>query len=194
METLLNALVGFGHLRRRRGLYRNTGVAQRWFTSGSKRTLKHIVLFFYEVWDLMDSLEDAVQGKPTRAKDLHDPTRPPEFWEHYLRGLAEIRRYNTWEMVRRLPMPASPTRPLDAGGGHGMLSVACRHYPGLHAEVLDPRPPPRWGASSKADYHRVLPRGICPPTGEIATPFPLHLVHHFSPKRSGGCSAARSRP
>jgi ubiquinone/menaquinone biosynthesis C-methylase UbiE len=101
-------------------------------------TLRNMVLFYYHVWQIVDSLEDAVRGGKTSVKDLHDPSRPPEFWEHYLRGLSEMARHQTWELVRRVPLPKSPRSLLDVGGGHGGFSAAfCRHHDTLRAEVLD---------------------------------------------------------
>lgn len=188
METLLNALVGFGHLTRRDGRYRNGKLAATWFTADAKSSLRHFVLFFYQIWEFLDALEDTVRGGDVRVKDLHDPSRPPEFWEHYLRGLAEMARYQIWEMVRRAPMPRAPKSLLDVGGGHGMFSVAfCRHYETLEAEVLDLAPAIAVGRQivreQKMD-HRVRFREGDAREADFGSShdaiFLFILIHHFS--------------
>ncbi|WP_394842053.1 methyltransferase domain-containing protein [Pendulispora brunnea] len=189
-ETLLDALVGFGHLSRRDGRYQNGKVAEKWFTANSKSSLHNMVLFLYHVWDFMNSLEEAVRGGKSHVRDLHDPERPPEFWEHYLRGLAEFARLQGWEMVRRVPLPKNAKSLLDVGGGHGMFSVAfCRYHEGLAADVLDFPPAAAVGRSVVAEErmdHRVrFIEGDLRHTdfGQDRDAILLFiLVHHFSPE------------
>lgn len=189
METLLNALVGYGYLVRRDHLYRNRSLAERWLTTDSKSSLKHMLLFFYQVWGYMDSVEEAVRGRETIPL-LHDPARSPELWEHYLRGLAELARHQSWEMVRRVPIPKAPRSLLDVGGGHGMFSVAfCRYYKTLNAEVLELAPAIPIGrrivAEQKMD-HRVRFREGDLREADFGSGHDaillFVLVHHFSPE------------
>ncbi len=136
METLLNALNGFGYVSRGGGSYRNTRLTRRWLLKKSRFAMTDAVLFFADLWDQMSNLEEAVlTGKPRR---FHDAGMPDEFWGRYMRGLATFARVAGREVVRRTRLPDPPARLLDAGGGHGLYSAAfCRKYPGLRAEVLD---------------------------------------------------------
>ncbi len=136
LQTLLNALNGFGYLRRRQGRYRNSALTEKWLLDGSKRSMVEAMRFFAYMWDQLNGLEEGVRsGEVSR---LHEDEQPADFWRSYMRGLGTMARVVTPEVVRKLKLPAPPERCLDVGGGHGLFSVAlCRKYPELQAEVLD---------------------------------------------------------
>jgi SAM-dependent methyltransferase len=190
MDALLSALTGFGHLKRKDGRYRNGRLTQRWLTSRSPSSLRHLALFFYDVSELLDSVEDAVRGRETTVLDLHDERRPPDFWERYLRSLAQLARFETWEMIRKIPFPREPKSLLDIGGGHGMFSVAfCRHYPTLEAEVLDL--PGAVAVGRRVVDEENMGHRVCFREGDLRQTdfgsgrdaiFMFILVHHFSPE------------
>jgi SAM-dependent methyltransferase len=135
-ETFLNALNGFGYVRRRDGRYRLTRASAKWLTSASKDSQVEPMLFFADLWDAIASIEDGVRtGVPL---EFHHAERPPEFWEHYMRALAQFAALTASELTRRVRFHTPPRRLLDVGGGHGAYSAAfCRRYPTLSAEVLD---------------------------------------------------------
>lgn len=136
LETLMNALNGFGYLRRREGRYRNSALTRKWLLKASGNTMVDTMLFFSYMWDQLDALDEGVRtGNPPR---LHHAKQPDDFWEHYMRGLATMARFVGKETARKLKFSEPPKRLLDVGGGHGMISVAlCRKYPDLMAEVLE---------------------------------------------------------
>lgn len=136
MKTLLNALNGFGYLRRRKGVYSLTKKAGKWLTTESHSSMRDAILFMGELFNILGDIETAV--KSGKTEDFHSPDKTPEFWKYYIRGLATFARSAGREIVRKVSLNKEPKRLLDIGGGHGMYSVAfCRKYASLQAVVLD---------------------------------------------------------
>ncbi len=134
-EVLLNALNGFGYVRRRDGRYTNRRVASRWLNSSARFSLKDSVLFYDDLWDVLSAMTESV--RTGRVENLHYAGRSEEFWSHYLRGLGAFARFAAPE-ISRVRLPQGAKRLLDVGGGHGLYSAAfVRRTPGLTAEVLD---------------------------------------------------------
>jgi len=136
METLLNALNGLGYLRHKNNRYTNTKITSKWLVKSSPLSLYDSILFIGELRELFTNLEESV--KTGKIADLHHSNRPPEFWEHYMRGLASMAKLPSREIARKVHFNSSPKRLLDVGGGHGVFSMAfCRRYKELQSEVLD---------------------------------------------------------
>ena len=135
-ETLLNALNGFGFIRRRDGRFRNARVTERWLLRSSKRSIRDLVLFVEDLGKRMGSIEDAVlSGK---LGDFHREDQLAEFWERYMRGLSTMARTLSRSITKKVELANAPKRLLDVGGGHGQFSIGfCRRYQSLRAEVLD---------------------------------------------------------
>ena len=135
-EALLNALNGFGYLRRREGRYRNAPIVDKWLLPDSKRSMHHALLFLQDVWDQLDMLEGAL--KTGEMRRFHEAEMPAGFWDRYMRGLGTMAKVLALEVSRKIRVPKGATRLLDVGGGHGMFSVGlCRRHEGLQATVLD---------------------------------------------------------
>lgn len=139
-ESLLKALNGFGYVRRRGDLYRNSPEILRWHSRSARFSMRDTVGFMGELWNMLGGLEDAVRsGEPENFH--HNPNLPPSFWENYERALATFGRFASIEIVRRFPLAGAdgpPRRILDVGGGHGVYSMAfCKRHPTLRAEILD---------------------------------------------------------
>jgi SAM-dependent methyltransferase len=136
METLLDALNGFGYLARRDGRYSLNKKSRKWLTKTSSSSMYDAIMFMSELWRMMEGMEQTI--KSGEATNLHYADKPPEFWERYMRGLATFAKYAGPEIVRKVPLRIKPKRLLDVGGGHAAYSMAfCRKYPELKAEVLD---------------------------------------------------------
>ncbi len=135
-ETLLNALNGFGLIKRKKGRYSLTTAARKWLTQNSATTMKDSVLFIGEVCREFERLEDVVRsGRPPH---FHDLKRPEEFWNSYLRGLGTFARFGSREIVRKVRFDRPPQRMLDVGGGHGVYTIEfLKRYPSLTAVILD---------------------------------------------------------
>jgi SAM-dependent methyltransferase len=138
-ETLLNALSGFGYLRRRDGRYSLRRSARRWFARDARLSLTRSFGLLRVLWTEFDDLEQRI--REGNARDFHRPERDAEFWWRYEVGLAEAARLTSPAIVRAVRLDRRPSRLLDAGGGHGAYSAAfCRRYPELQATVLDLEP------------------------------------------------------
>ncbi|MDZ4168235.1 MAG: class I SAM-dependent methyltransferase [Coriobacteriia bacterium] len=138
VQTLANALTGFGYLKRRNGSYRLRRGARRWLLSDSRVSLKRPMGLLDVMWDELGDLETRVREGGSR--DFHRPERDAAFWARYLEGLGAAAALTAPLVVRSIDVGRG-RRLLDVGGGHGAFSVAmCRRHPGLHATVLDLEP------------------------------------------------------
>ncbi|MDH4139984.1 MAG: methyltransferase [Coriobacteriia bacterium] len=134
-EALLNALNGFGYLKRRGGLYRNGRAVRRWLQSDARFPLTGAFGLFRVLWDELDDVEDRLRS--ARERDFH-ADRNDHFWQRYQTGLAQFARLGSAEIVRKIRLDDEPKRLLDVGGGHATYSARfCRRYPSLCAEVID---------------------------------------------------------
>jgi SAM-dependent methyltransferase len=135
-EALLNALNGFGYLKRRGGVYSLRGSARRWLTRDARFSLARSFGLFGVLWSELDDIEDRV--RTGGARDFHRSERDAAFWRRYEIGLSEAARLTAASIVRAVRLDEEPARLLDVGGGHGAFSAAfCRRYPGLRVTVLD---------------------------------------------------------
>jgi len=132
---LLNALVGAGYLRTKRGRYSLTPVAQKWLLKDSPRSIYDKMMFHFTEWEWTANYEAYVRsGKPLSIHDMLSD----EAWGVYQRGMRAVVGFQAYEVMWRTPMPKHARDMLDIGGSHGYFSVAfCRRYPGLRAVVLD---------------------------------------------------------
>lgn len=138
-EALLNALNGFGYVKRRGGRYSLRRSAKRWLTSGAKTSLSKPFGLLHLLWGEFGDLDERVRSGG--ARDFHRPERSAEFWRRYEEGLGAAARLTAGSIARAVRFDRPPSRLLDVGGGHGMFSAAfCRRYPDVHATVLDLAP------------------------------------------------------
>jgi 2-polyprenyl-3-methyl-5-hydroxy-6-metoxy-1,4-benzoquinol methylase len=136
VEALLNALNGFGYLRRRDGVFSLRRSTKRWLTSNARFSMVRPFGLFAVLWGEMDDVEERVRSGG--ARDFHRPDRDADFWRRYEIGLGEAARLSAPTIAKRVRLQRQPERLLDVGGGHGTFSAAfCRRYRGLHATVLD---------------------------------------------------------
>lgn len=144
MKTLLNALNGFGYLRRSKGNYSLTKKSEKWLTTKSNFSIRDTILFIGKLISSLEDTESIIKSGVT--KNFHDPTRPPEFWRDYLRSLSTLAKPISNEIVRKIKLDREPLRLLDVGGGHGIFSVSfCKRYPELQADIIDLKPAVREG-------------------------------------------------
>jgi SAM-dependent methyltransferase len=135
VEALLNALNGFGYLRRRGGLYSLRRSARRWLTSGARFSVARPFGLFGLLWGELDDIERRV--REGGARDFH-ANRDAEFWRRYEVGLGEAARLTAGSIAKSVRLDGVPRTLLDVGGGHGAFSAAfCDRYPELRATVLD---------------------------------------------------------
>ena len=134
-ESLLNALNGFGYVRRSGGRYRNSRTVRRWLQSDARVPLDAAFGLYSVLWDEIGDMEERLRSGASR--DFH-ADRDSAFWQRYETGLAQFARLTGSEIARKVDLSTPPSRLLDVGGGHGTYSMRfCSRYPDLHAEVLD---------------------------------------------------------
>jgi SAM-dependent methyltransferase len=182
---LLNALVGAGYLRIKKERYFLTAVARKWLLKESPQSIYHKMMFHYTEWEWTANYEAYVRtGKQLQIHDMLSD----EAWGVYQRGMRSIVGFQAREVVWRTPMPKDARAMLDIGGSHGYFSVAfCRHYPNLHAVVLDIPEAVKHAASILAKEgmgKRVVHRIGNVLTDDLGTDawdlvFISQLVHHF---------------
>jgi len=136
VEAILNALNGFGYLRRRDGRFSLRRTARRWLLRDSRYSLVRPFGLFGMLWDELDDMEERVRtGAP---RDFHHSGRDAAFWRRYELGLGEAAKLTAPSIAKRVKLDRAPARLLDVGGGHGAFTAAfCRRYPDLSATVLD---------------------------------------------------------
>jgi SAM-dependent methyltransferase len=134
-RLLLDTLVSLGYAAVSDGRYELTAGGRRWLLPDGPQSLHDNLLYRYLEWDWIARLDDFV--RTGEVLDMHGGMSP-EQWALYQRGMADIARLGTPELVQRIPLPAGARDLLDIGGSHGLLSAAfCRKHPGLRAVVLD---------------------------------------------------------
>jgi SAM-dependent methyltransferase len=150
MRALCAALVGFGLLSRKGGLYRNRPATKKHLLPDGAMPLEDAVLFLGECHQLVWNLEDDVRsGDIVR---LHDRQHPESFWRAYIGALSSFARLAAPEIVRAVKVPPGVRRVLDVGGGHGRYAAAmCRKHEGLQADVLDLPPACEQGRRIQAE-------------------------------------------
>jgi SAM-dependent methyltransferase len=137
VRMLLDTLVGLNYVRRRGGRYVNTRMG-RWNVSGETSLAPA-----FEFWDgaITSLLGNAAQTIRTgkQSADLYAwLAEHPAMLQKHQAYLIAVTKMSTWELLRRIRLPAGSRRLLDVGGGHAKYSVAfCRRYPELKAVVFD---------------------------------------------------------
>jgi SAM-dependent methyltransferase len=136
---LLQTLEGLGYVKRVGASYANTAATRKWLLANSPTSMAAGLEFWGMVLTtLWQDFEGTIRhGRP--AVDFYGwleahPATLAAF-QQWLRASAH---QTAGEIARRVSLPPTARRLLDAGGGHGYYSVAfCRRYPGLAATVLD---------------------------------------------------------
>ena len=145
LQLLLQLLVSAGYLRKRRGYYRNSRMAQRWLTRDSPMSIAPYVIHSPDIVAIWDYLPQVVREnkQAMRMPYEEDPSNPEtqaRLARHYA-GLASLALALGGEVVNRVRLPANAAQLLDVGGSHAAYSILfCRKYPQLHATILDIEP------------------------------------------------------
>ncbi|HXZ05747.1 MAG TPA: class I SAM-dependent methyltransferase [Ktedonobacteraceae bacterium] len=145
LQLLLQLLVSAGYLRKRRGLYRNSRMSQRWLNSKSLVSIAPYVIHSPDIIAIWDHLPEVVRNNKQVMRmpydeDASNPELNQALARHYA-GLASLAIALGGEIVRRVRLPAHAEQLLDIGGSHAAYSVLfCRKYPRLQATILDIQP------------------------------------------------------
>src|SRR5689334_8303202 len=94
LQLLLQLLVSAGYLRKRRGLYRNSRMAQRWLNSESSVSIAPYVIHSPDIIAIWDHLPEVVRNNKQAMRMPYDddasaPQMQQAFARHYA-GLASL--------------------------------------------------------------------------------------------------------
>jgi SAM-dependent methyltransferase len=136
---LLGVLQALGYVQEQGGRWTNTAMTRRRMVRGAP---KNVVAGFH-YWgatlaELWDDLEGSIRsGQP--ATDLYAwLEQRPYALRDFQEWTIAVARLTGDEIVGKVKLPSTARRLLDAGGGHGVYSIAfCRRYPDLAATIFD---------------------------------------------------------
>ena len=139
LNHLLKALDGLGYVTAKNGRYHNTTMTEKWFTDGTMLDLNSAITcwdaFLHDLWP--HAPEVIQSGK--RPYNFYDYTASQPGLSHaHQQMMSGNANLNAPEIVKRVKLPAGPTRLLDVGGGHGAYAIHfCQANPNLQATILD---------------------------------------------------------
>ncbi|MCF6475227.1 hypothetical protein FAF44_43700, partial [Nonomuraea sp. MG754425] len=138
-DALLRALTGLGYLRARRGRYRLTRTARRWFTTDSPTSLLPGLTFWERsAGTIWPGLEQAARGGEPATPFYAALAGDPELSRSFHAWTAAMASLQAPAAARGIPVPRAARHVLDLGGGHGLFSLALlRRHPELRATVID---------------------------------------------------------
>lgn len=136
-EMLLNALVSLGLLKKTKGMYSNTAVANHCLTKSSSQYQGDRILHFHHMWDYWSRLSTAVRtGKPTAFDNSKEDVDEQSLRE-FIRAMHNIATVQAGEIYRKLQIKKY-NRLLDLAGGQGSYAVSfARKNKNLKAVVFD---------------------------------------------------------
>lgn len=191
LEVLLDALVAWRYARVRRGAYSLTRTTAKWLASDAPSGYAAFVEWWDELvlpyWDaeMVDIISGDVSGRLYNRLNTI-----PDGWRRAQAGFEATARLVLPAFVRHIDLPDGPARLLDAGGGHGLYSIAlCRKHPQLKADVLDTpaaleRAADNIAAAELGDRIHLVPADL---TGDdLGTGYDAvllaNVVHGFNPR------------
>lgn len=135
-HALLDTCVALGLLERGQGAIRNSSLAESFFSSRGRYTLRNYALDERWGWGAWGRLEEALRADASPLAQHEGGYRAPteDFLLDFLHGQSTL--LGEW-MAPRADL-AGVTRIMDLGGGSGAISIElCRAHPGLRAVVVD---------------------------------------------------------
>jgi ubiquinone/menaquinone biosynthesis C-methylase UbiE len=113
-ELLLNALASIGILKKRKGLFRNAPMAERYLVKGSPAYQGDIIRHIDTLWKNWSKLDDVVRtGKPERGAFEH---------ESFIMGMHNLSVMRAKGVLKAIGLRGVRTA-LDLGGGPGTYSI-----------------------------------------------------------------------
>jgi (2Fe-2S) ferredoxin/SAM-dependent methyltransferase len=136
LEMLLNALASIGLLAKESGVFRNSPVAERYFTAGSADNAQPAMLHIAHLWHRWSTLTDAVRaGTAVANRDM--AARGDDWTVPFIAAMHRNATERAGAVVRAVGAE-SIRRMLDVGGGSGAYSIAfAKANPELTADILD---------------------------------------------------------
>ena len=139
LRLLLDVLVEWRYLRKRRGVYSLTRGTLKWLTTDSESGWADFVDWWDSLvlpyWDA--ELGNIIDGVQTGQLYRWVGTQP-EGWQQAQAGFEATARLILPAFVKHIRVPQGRVRMVDAGGGHGLYSIAlCTAHEELEADIFD---------------------------------------------------------
>jgi (2Fe-2S) ferredoxin/predicted O-methyltransferase YrrM len=135
-EMLLNALVSLGLLSKQEGVFRNSRVAARYFTAGSRDNARPALLHTAHLWHRWSTLTDCVRAGAAAAHD-EIADRGQNWTESFIAAMHRNASERAPLVVRAVGAQ-NVRRMLDVGGGSGAYSIAfAQANSALRGDILD---------------------------------------------------------
>jgi (2Fe-2S) ferredoxin/trans-aconitate methyltransferase len=134
-EMLLNALTAMGLLLKQGHCFRNTPVAERYFSTASPDCARTALLHTANLWKSWSTLTESVRAGTAVATQA-----VPEHGEDWTQTFIAAMHRNATERAGAVvrTVGAVPGRMLDVGGGSGAYSIAfAQANPQLQVDILD---------------------------------------------------------
>ncbi len=135
-ETLLNAVVSLGALRKEAGTFFNTPETARYLVAGSRDYARPALMHTVNMFDSWATLTDCVRaGTAVRPPGVSGQDQ--QWTESFIAAMHRGAEGTAAQLVRAVGVQGV-RRLLDIGGGSGAYSIAfAKESPSLRAEVLD---------------------------------------------------------
>lgn len=139
LQRLLDLLVELRYLRTRSGRYRLSRGTKKWLTDTSGTEYAAFVEWWdglvLPYWDA--ELTHVIRGD-SNGRLYEWVGAQKDGWRRAQEGFEAAARLILPAAVSKMELPGGSARMLDAGGGHGLYSIAlCKAHPGLSADVFD---------------------------------------------------------
>ncbi len=133
-ELLLDALVGREFLTKKKGVYSNTPLSQKFLVNTSSFYLGYIIRHGANMYPDWGRLEEAIRsGRPLRLSH----TRPPEELENFILGMHNLAYIMAPKIAKSISLDDAKDL-LDLGGGPGTYAIHfCKIYTNLKATIFD---------------------------------------------------------
>jgi (2Fe-2S) ferredoxin/predicted O-methyltransferase YrrM len=135
-ESLLNALVALGVLRKRDGVFSNTPVSARYFVAGGEHDSRAALMHTAHLWLRWSTLTACVrEGTSVTANARRQ--RDDDWTEAFIAAMHKSARLRAPLVVQAVGV-GGVRRMVDLGGGSGAYAIAfAQAKPDLTAEVFD---------------------------------------------------------
>lgn len=192
LKLMLDALEGYGYVRRRGALYQNSRMARKYLEPESPHFVGNLVLFQEDSDAMTRSLTKVVCTGKIDSNHEDYMRGDPRRWQRYVIGMREGARLSVQEVRSKVKVSPDARRLLDLGGSHGLHAFSfCERNPKLNATVFD-RPE---AIEIAKEISAPLPvrNRVCFQAGDIWTDsfgedydivLLFSVIHLFSPERN----------
>lgn len=138
LRLVLDALEGYGYLKRRGVRYENSRMSRKYLDPRSPYFVGDLVLFQEDSDAMIRSLTKVVRTGEIDASHEDYMREDPQRWRRYVLGMREGARLSVEEVAAKVDVPSGARRLLDLGGSHGLHAYSfCERNPKLQAVVFD---------------------------------------------------------